>query len=88
VSYVTSVRSIVLREQAVLVVQDRERQHILPGGRIESGEAFTQASERELLEETGWTVNQIRYLGFKHFHHLTPKPEGYAYPYPDFLQVN
>lgn len=25
-------------------------------------------------------------LGFVHFHHLAPKPDGYAFPYPDFLQ--
>jgi len=86
-NYVTSIRSLVLREQTVLVVQDPERFHILPGGRIESGESFTQTLERELLEETGWTVNRIQYLGFQHFNHLTPKPEGYRYPYPDFLQV-
>ena len=87
VNYVTSVRSIVLREQTVLVVQDPERLHILPGGRIENGESFTQTLQRELLEETGWTVNRIHYLGFQHFHHLTPKPAAYRYPYPDFLQV-
>jgi hypothetical protein len=26
-------------------------------------------------------------VGFTHFHHLTLKPDGYAYPYPDFLQA-
>ncbi len=22
-----------------------------------------------------------------HFHHLAPKPDGYIYPHPDFVQV-
>ena len=26
-------------------------------------------------------------LGFQSFHHLTPKPPGYPYPYPNFLWV-
>jgi 8-oxo-dGTP pyrophosphatase MutT (NUDIX family) len=43
--------------------------------------------EREMREETAWTIADPRLIGFMHFHHLTPKPLGYAYPYPDFLQV-
>jgi hypothetical protein len=38
-------------------------------------------------EESGWTLMDAEYLGFMHFHHLAPKPEGYRYAYPDFLQV-
>ena len=26
-------------------------------------------------------------MGIKHFHHLTPRPTDYPYPYPDFLQA-
>jgi 8-oxo-dGTP pyrophosphatase MutT (NUDIX family) len=85
--YITSVRSIVLDKDEVLVIRDPHNLHILPGGRIEPGESLLQALQRELLEETGCSVDKVEYLGFKHFHHLSLKPEGYLYPYPDFVQV-
>ena len=40
-----------------------------------------------MLEATGWAIDPPRLLGVKHFHHLTPEPSGYPYPYPDFFQV-
>jgi hypothetical protein len=42
-----------------------------------------------VLEEAGWRLTKPSpsQLGFLHFHHLSPKPPGYAYPYPDFIQV-
>ena len=87
VAFITSVRSVLFHNDQVLVVRDPTAHHILPGGRVESGESLTDTLRRELLEETGWTINQIHYLGFKHFHHLTPRPDQYSYPYPDFLQA-
>lgn len=86
-SYVTSVRGVVLRQDSVLVVRDSESMHIMPGGRREPGETLRQTLEREVLEETGWMLAAVHLLGFKHFHHLNPQPPDYPYPYPDFLQV-
>ena len=71
----------------VLVVRDPSGQHIMPGGRLEAGESPEDALRREVLEETGWTIARPQQIGFRHFHHLTPKPDGWSYPYPDFLQV-
>ena len=85
--YVVSVRAVVVREGQVLTVQDPTSSHILPGGRIESGETLEEALRRELLEETGWSLLDISLLGFKHLHHLTPKPAEHPFPYPDFFQV-
>lgn len=84
---VTSVRAIVLCGAEVVVVRDPTREHILPGGRREPGEALEQTLRREVLEETGWEIGPPRLLGVLHFHHLTARPAGYAYPYPDFLQL-
>ncbi|MBV9467694.1 MAG: NUDIX hydrolase [Abitibacteriaceae bacterium] len=88
VEFITSVRCVLLRGEAVLVVRNLEHSyHILPGGRRESGESLEATLRREILEETGWVIAKPHLLGFKHFHHLSPKPEGYRYPYPDFVQL-
>lgn len=68
--YVTSVRCILLNTTSVLVVRNPEGYHIVPGGRIEKGENLDEALQRELLEETGWSIEQTTYLGFMHYHPL------------------
>ncbi|MCP4359052.1 MAG: NUDIX hydrolase [Chloroflexi bacterium] len=59
----------------------------MSGGRREPGETVLQTLHREVLEETGWTMQDTAVLGFVHYHHLSPKPDGHCYPYPDFIQV-
>ena len=85
---ISSARCIVLDKDKVLTITGQENElHVVPGGRCETGEAPLQTMVREVLEETGWTVISPRIVGFVHFHHLTKKPLGYRYPYPDFLQL-
>jgi 8-oxo-dGTP pyrophosphatase MutT (NUDIX family) len=84
---VTSVRCVVFRGDAVLVVRDPFGVHVLPGGRRELGETLAATLRRELLEETGWSVAEPRLLACLRFRHLTPKPEHYPFPYPEFLQL-
>jgi ADP-ribose pyrophosphatase YjhB (NUDIX family) len=86
-AYVTSVRSLVFREDALLVLRNRDGTHIMPGGRREAGETLEETLRREVLEETSWTLRAPIMLGFMHFHHLGPKPPGHPYPHPDFVQV-
>jgi ADP-ribose pyrophosphatase YjhB (NUDIX family) len=85
--YVTSVRGLVFRTESLLVLRNADGTHILPGGRREPGETLEDTLLREVLEETGWTIRSLHPLGFLHFHHLAPKPEGYSFPHPDFIQV-
>jgi 8-oxo-dGTP pyrophosphatase MutT (NUDIX family) len=84
---VTSVRALVRLSQQILVVRDPLSLHILPGGRREAGETLLHTLAREVLEETGWTIRDVRLLGLAHFQHLTPRPDSYHYPYPDFLHL-
>jgi 8-oxo-dGTP pyrophosphatase MutT (NUDIX family) len=85
---VSSVRAVVFRKGAVVVIRDHDgSSHIMPGGRREAGESQEDALAREIGEETGWRFGAAGPFGFLHFRHLTPKPEGYAYPYPDFFQT-
>jgi ADP-ribose pyrophosphatase YjhB (NUDIX family) len=84
---VSSVRAVVMRDTAVMVVQDGQGSgHVVPGGRIEPGESWAETLRREVLEECGWRIATPRQFAVLHFRHLTPKPEGHRYPYPDFLQ--
>lgn len=86
--YVTSVRSVVLQSNSVLVVRDGANSfHVMPGGRREKDESIEATLRREILEEAGWTIIGVSPLGFMHFHHLAPKPDGYIYPHPDFVQL-
>ncbi len=86
--YVTSVRYVLLHKQDVLVVHSKDgTYHILPGGRREDNESIEETLRREVLEEAGWTIKEESPLGFMHFRHVSTRPEGYAYPYPDFFQL-
>ncbi len=84
-AYVTSVRSVVRRGDDVLTVRNRDEWHVLPGGRRERGETPEETLRREVLEEAGLRIDPPVQLGFMHLHHVTPKPSGYEYPFPDFL---
>lgn len=84
---ISAVRAVVFKAAKVMVVDDSIDTHIMPGGRREADETILQTLKREVMEECGWTVRDPRLFGFLHFRHLTPKPEGYRYPYPAFLQI-
>ena len=86
---VSSIRCIVRVDDAVVVCSNAGGSHPWPGGRREPGETFVETACREVEEETGWRVDpaSLRELGWLHFEHLTPQPDDWPFPHPDFLQV-
>jgi 8-oxo-dGTP pyrophosphatase MutT (NUDIX family) len=84
-AYVTSVRTVVLRGDAVLTLRNENGWHVLPGGRRIPGETLQETLCREVLEEAGWRIKRPLPIGFMHLRHLKPKPPGYQFLYPDFL---
>ena len=86
--YVSSVRAVLLQGKEVLLVTNKDGvQHIIPGGRLEANETIMEGLAREILEETGYTFINPQLVAIIHYQHLTPKPQRYPYPYPEFLQV-
>ena len=53
----------------------------LPGGRVEQGEQWEDAVQRELLEETGVAARPVRFVGEVH----RDAPGGGVYVIRDFL---
>jgi 8-oxo-dGTP pyrophosphatase MutT (NUDIX family) len=85
---VTSVRAIVFRGEEVLVVREPGgAYYVVPGGRREPGETIEATLRREVVEETGWSLDAIEPLAVTHYRHSGPCPPGYPYPYPDFAQI-
>lgn len=85
---VTSVRCVLRCGTQVMLMEDAERrQHVLPGGRIELGESHREALEREILEETCYSLANVEQLGACVFTHTTPRPVDYRYPYPTFVHL-
>ena len=81
----SSVRALVFRDESILLMHNVDGPHIIPGGRVESGESHLDALRRELIEEAGVEITGVRPLGFMHLRHETPKPPNYPYLYPDFF---
>jgi 8-oxo-dGTP pyrophosphatase MutT (NUDIX family) len=86
--HVRSVRCVAFRGESVLALRGKVGAHVLPGGRREAGETLAQTLERELLEETGWTVISPRMIGVVRLRWLQERPGHLPADspyYPDFL---
>lgn len=86
---VTSIRCIVRVGERIVVCRNRDGfSHPWPGGRREPGESRADTACREVMEETGWTVDPetLELLGWMHLENLDPQPHDHRFPHPDFLQ--
>ena len=86
VRYVSSARAVVIDGDRVLLVQDRDGVHIIPGGKLEPDETPEDAMRREVIEETGWSLAFCKPIGILHFIHICSMSEDQG-TQPDFLQV-
>jgi len=60
----TSVRGVVIKDNKMLLISTNRGDYVIPGGGIEEGETAVEAITREVLEETGYEVTQVKeYLG-------------------------
>ena len=70
-----------------LLMADLDRGIDIPGGHIDPGEEPEAAMRREAKEETGATIGPATLFAVQKITLKGPKPEGYAYPYPDSYQL-
>lgn len=86
---VSSVRCVVRVGDLIVVCENADGAHPLPGGRRHTGESYAATAAREVHEETGWLIDRdsLRPLGWLHLEHLGPRRPHDPYPYPDVLQV-
>lgn len=86
---ITSVRCVVTTTDGVVRCHNRDGTHLWPGGRREPSETFEETAIREVLEETGWRLDpqSLRHLGWLHFEYLSPRPDDWPFPHPDFVQL-
>ena len=83
----TSIRCIVRVGERVVICSNRDGfSHPWPGGRREPGETYAETACREVMEETGWTVDpqSLEPLGWLDMEKLDPPSEPDPFPHPDF----
>ena len=84
--FVLAGRVLVLDRDRVLVVQNPDGEHIIPGGRRQPRETALDAASREVVEETGWSISDPTPFSVLHLQYETPEPTNVGRViYPDFL---
>ncbi|MCO7124531.1 NUDIX domain-containing protein [Sporolactobacillus shoreicorticis] len=78
--------AVIFKGNHAALIRANGDQYFLPGRGIECGETNEQCLKRELLEETGCTIDEIRYLGYAQRYFLSTLPvarpmvgDGYFY---------
>lgn len=86
-SLCTATFCVVVHQEKLILVRQKNRGWELPGGHLDDGEELEKGTIREVLEETGAAIENPQFFGFKE---ITPsssvahrdKP-GEFYPFPN-----
>jgi 8-oxo-dGTP pyrophosphatase MutT (NUDIX family) len=65
-----TVATVVERDGCFLMVEERADGSVVfnqPAGHLEADETLLEAARRETLEETGWEVEPVKFLGLYHY---------------------
>lgn len=84
---ITSALVLAFRDQDLLMINLNSRGWDIPGGHLEEGENAEGAMRREVMEETGASLNKVQMLGYQRIRLLSPCPPNYRYPYPESYQI-
>jgi 8-oxo-dGTP pyrophosphatase MutT (NUDIX family) len=84
---ITSALALVFAGNRLLLTNLSQRGWDIPGGHLEAGETPEAAMQREVFEEAGVTLKDVRPFAYQHIRLLGAAPPGYRYPHPDSYQV-
>lgn len=70
--YRKAVYAVIIKDGSLLTVINPRGHYFLPGGGTREGETNLQCLERELLEETGFTIANAQYIGRADLYFLSP----------------
>lgn len=65
-----TVGAVILNKEGKMLLMKSHKwnnRYVIPGGHIELGETMKQALEREIKEETGLDIYDIKYISFQEF---------------------
>lgn len=84
---ITSALALAFEGQNILMTNLQQRGWDIPGGHLDPGESPEAAMRREVIEEAGAMLGEVRLLGYQRIRLLGAVPAGYRYPHPDSYQV-
>lgn len=84
---ITSAFALAFQGRSILMTNLNSRGWDIPGGHLEPGESPEEAVRREVVEETGVQLADLRFFGYQHIRLLAPCPSNYRHPYPDSYQT-
>jgi 8-oxo-dGTP pyrophosphatase MutT (NUDIX family) len=83
----TSALALVFEGDCLLLTDLSQRGWDIPGGHLEAGEMPEEAMRREVFEEAGATLRDVRPFAYQRIRLLGEAPPGYRYPHPESYQV-